>query len=260
RLSVDHAVGIMDPVLTALASAHEANLVHRDVKPENILIGDDGQVKVADFGLARVLTTANPATRGLLLGTVDYISPEQALGEPVTPRSDVYSAGIMLFEMLTGRVPHSGPTDFVVVRGHIDNDVPPPSHDVLGLPPAVDALVLEATARQPRGRISDAADFRTRVRHLHQIGGPATVEPATADTAVGGSLWDPGIVPGLVDRDEAGVSADEALTVVGEHPTPMKSTSRSEEHTSELQSRFDLVCRLLLEKKKKKRTSNADCA
>ena len=227
RLSVDHAVGIMDPVLAALASAHEANLVHRDVKPENILIGDDGQVKVADFGLARVLTTANPATRGLLLGTVDYISPEQALGEPVTPRSDVYSAGIMLFEMLTGRVPHSGPTDFVVVRGHIDNDVPPPSHDVPELPRAVDALVLEATARQPQDRISDAADFRARVRHLHlhHPGSPAAAEQGSAGAAGGGSLWDPGIVPGLVDRDEASVAADEALTVVGEHPPPMKATS-----------------------------------
>lgn len=224
QLSPDHALGIMDPVLAALASAHEANLVHRDVKPENILIGDDGQVKVADFGLARVLTTANPATRGLLLGTVDYLSPEQALGEPVTPRSDVYSAGVMLFEMLTGRVPHSGPTDFVVVRRHIDNDVPPPSRDQPELPGTVDALVLEATARHPRDRTSDAAEFRARVRHLHQVGGAANLEPEPPDTESVGSLWDPAIVPGLGDRDTIS-AADEALTVVGEHPTPLKATS-----------------------------------
>src|SRR5699024_8127627 len=107
-----------------------------------------------------------------------------------------------------------------------------PSHDVPELPRAVDALVLEATARQPQDRISDAADFRARVRHLHlhHAGGPAAAGPAapergSAEAAGGGSPWDPGIVPGLVDRDEAGVAADEALTVVGEHPPPMKATS-----------------------------------
>ena len=97
------------------------------MKPENVLVGHDGRVKVADFGLARALTDASNATRGLLLGTVNYISPEQALGESATPRSDVYSTGIMLYELLTGRRPHTGATDFVVVRSHIEVDVPAPS-------------------------------------------------------------------------------------------------------------------------------------
>ena len=110
RLDPRTALAIIDPVLTALAAAHEAGIVHRDVKPENVLVGDDGHVQVADFGLAHAVTTApqaarGAATRGMLLGTVAYISPEQALGSPATQASDVYAAGVLLFELLTGHPP-----------------------------------------------------------------------------------------------------------------------------------------------------------
>jgi serine/threonine-protein kinase len=192
RLAPDHALDLIEPVLAALGAAHAAGIVHRDVKPENVLVGDDGRVKVADFGLARALSDASTATRGLLLGTVNYISPEQALGEGATPRSDVYSAGVMLYEMLTGVAPHTGATDFVVVRSHIENDVPAPSSVQPGVPRSVDELVRRATSRDPMRRFGDAAEFSDAVRHVRAATGAA--------------------VPGLESRDVAGVTVAEALT------------------------------------------------
>jgi beta-lactam-binding protein with PASTA domain/serine/threonine protein kinase len=207
RLSPTLALDVIDPVLAALEAAHTGGIVHRDVKPENVLVGDDGRVKVADFGLARALTNASTATRGLLLGTVNYISPEQALGEMATPRSDVYSAGVMLYELLTGRPPHTGPTDFVVVRRHIEHDVPPPSLLEPDVPPHLDALVRQATQREPAHRFTDAGEFLAAVRLAH--GG---LDPA---------------VPGLEPRESAGVSVAEALTSVVPHasasaPAPIR--------------------------------------
>ena len=167
------ALAIMDPVLTALAAAHDAGIVHRDVKPENVLVGDDGHVQVADFGLAHAVTNApqaakGAATRGLLLGTVAYISPEQALGSPATQASDVYAAGIMLFELLTGHPPHDGPTDYVIVRKHVDEDVPLVSSQVPGIPPEVDVLVQRATARHVPERFVDAGAFLGAVRRTRK--------------------------------------------------------------------------------------------
>lgn len=201
RLGADLALEVAESVLSALAAAHRAGIVHRDVKPENVLVGNDGRVKVADFGLARANSTSSKTTRGLL-GTVSYISPEQALGDRATPRSDVYSAGIMLYELLTGKTPHEGPTDFVVVRSHIDDDVPPPS-EAVPLPPAVDDLVLTATAREPRQRYADAGAFLDAIR-------------STRATIAGAPLPVPDDDPELTQahaepRDSAGVTLDEAL-------------------------------------------------
>lgn len=163
HLDQDAALDVMESVLSALREAHAAEIVHRDVKPENVLISNDGRVKVADFGVARAPSGPNTTARGLLLGTVNYISPEQALGDGATARSDVYAAGIMLYEILTGGPPHTGPTDFVVVRAHIDEDVPPPSASV-PVSPVVDDLVLTATARDASARYQDAGAFLAAVR------------------------------------------------------------------------------------------------
>lgn len=173
RLDARTALAVMEPVLTALAAAHDAGIVHRDVKPENVLVGDDGHIQVADFGLAHAVTTAaqaprSAATRGLLLGTVAYISPEQALGQPATQASDVYSAGVMLYEMLTGHPPYDGPTDYVIIRKHVDDDVPPPSLAVADVPTEVDALVGMATTRAPAERFGDAGAFLGAVRRTRK--------------------------------------------------------------------------------------------
>ncbi len=164
RLSPREALDILEPVLSALAAAHRAGLVHRDVKPENVLLADDGRVKVADFGLARAAAAAHSgqATQGVLMGTVAYLAPEQTSGA-ADERSDVYSAGIMLFEMLTGAPPFTAEDVMGVVYRHVHEDVPAPSSVVPSLAEPLDDLVLEATARDPARRPTDAAALLERV-------------------------------------------------------------------------------------------------
>jgi eukaryotic-like serine/threonine-protein kinase len=162
-----HALALLEPVLSALAAAHDAGFVHRDVKPENVLITDDGRVKVADFGLGRAVTTAtNTATSGVLIGTVSYIAPELVTDGSADARSDVYSAGVLLYELLTGRKPHQGETPIQVAYKHVHEDIPPPSRVVDGLPPYVDALVARATARQRDSRPADAKVFLQQLRRV----------------------------------------------------------------------------------------------
>ncbi len=204
RLGASLALDVAESVLSALDAAHRAGIVHRDVKPENVLVGDDGRVKVADFGLARAVSSSSKTTRGLL-GTVNYISPEQALGEKATTRSDVYSAGIMLYELLTGQPPHDGATDFVVVRCHIDEDVQPPSA-LAPVPAVVDELVLTSTSRDPDGRYTDSGEFLAAVRSAQaQLGG-------RENAGFGAGVSGHGDSHNAESRDSAGVSMNEALT------------------------------------------------
>ncbi|MDQ6938014.1 MAG: protein kinase, partial [Actinomycetota bacterium] len=167
RLSPAEAVSIMEPVLAALAAAHRAGLVHRDVKPENILLSDEGLVKVADFGLARAVEANAASTRtGLMMGTVAYSSPEQFRGSSADIRSDVYSAGIVLFELLTGRPPYAGADAMAVAYQHVHHDVPPPSALQRGIAPPLDALLRRVTAREPMRRPPDAGAF---LGELHDV-------------------------------------------------------------------------------------------
>lgn len=161
------ALEIMEPVLAALAAAHNAGLVHRDVKPENVLISDRGQIKVADFGLAKAVSSqTNTATQGLLIGTVSYLPPELVMSGQADARSDVYSAGVVLFELLTSRKPHTGDTPIQIAYAHVHRDVPPPSIRLTAgkIPPYVDALVTRATARNANLRQPDAKVFLAQVR------------------------------------------------------------------------------------------------
>jgi beta-lactam-binding protein with PASTA domain len=164
RLNPRQALEVFEPMLAALGAAHQAGIVHRDVKPENVLLSDDGQVKVADFGLARAVANATShTTSGILMGTVGYLSPEQVERGIADPRSDVYAAGIVLFEMLTGDKPYDGETALQVAYRHVHDDVPPPSSIVAGLPAELDALVVRATSRDPEKRPVDAKRFRADV-------------------------------------------------------------------------------------------------
>ncbi|GAB2570213.1 Stk1 family PASTA domain-containing Ser/Thr kinase [Microlunatus antarcticus] len=163
------ALDLLEPVVSALAAAHDAGLVHRDVKPENVLLGDRGKVKVADFGLAKAISSqTQTATQGLLIGTVSYLPPELVTSGHTDARSDVYSAGVVLFELLTGRKPHSGETPIQVAYAHVHQDVPPPSaHAPRGtVPPYLDALVARATARDPALRPPDGRVLLTQVRRV----------------------------------------------------------------------------------------------
>jgi serine/threonine-protein kinase len=157
------ALDILEPVLAALGAAHRAGFVHRDMKPENVLIGDDGRVKVADFGLVRAVDTVT-STTGAVLGTVSYLAPEQIEHGTADPRVDVYACGVVLYEMLTGGKPHSGESPAQVLYQHLNEDVPPPSAAVPGLPYALDELVASATARTPGVRPQDAVALLAAVR------------------------------------------------------------------------------------------------
>ncbi len=166
RLTAEQALTILDPVLQALEAAHRAGFVHRDIKPENVLLTDDGRVKVADFGLARAISaaTSTAATQGLLIGTVAYLSPEQVERGIADARSDVYGAGILLYEMVTGAVPFAGETPLAVAYQHVNAAVPVPSTIRGDVPPGIDALVVRATARDADDRFPDAAEFLEAVR------------------------------------------------------------------------------------------------
>jgi eukaryotic-like serine/threonine-protein kinase len=168
------ALDIMTGVLDGLAAAHASGIVHRDVKPENVLLTADGRLKVADFGLARAQAAAGHTRAGLLIGTVAYLPPEQVTGDSTGPRSDVYSAGVVLFELLTGRQPFTGDTPIAVAYQHVNQDVPAPSTLVPGIPAAVDQLVLAATSRDPALRPADAGEFARAVRRVREgIGEPS---------------------------------------------------------------------------------------
>ncbi|WP_030773553.1 MULTISPECIES: Stk1 family PASTA domain-containing Ser/Thr kinase [unclassified Streptomyces] len=150
------ALDILEPVLAALGAAHRAGFVHRDMKPENVLIGDDGRVKVADFGLVRSVDSVTNTT-GSVLGTVSYLAPEQIENGITDTRVDVYACGVVLYEMLTGSKPHLGGTAAQVLYQHLHEDVPPPSAVVPGLAVELDELVAQAAARNPDLRPYDAA-------------------------------------------------------------------------------------------------------
>ncbi|MEV6130118.1 Stk1 family PASTA domain-containing Ser/Thr kinase [Streptomyces violaceusniger] len=158
------ALDILEPVLAALGAAHRAGFVHRDMKPENVLIGDDGRVKVADFGLVRAVDTNTSASTGTVLGTVSYLAPEQIEHGTADPRADVYACGVVLYEMLTGSKPHGGSTPAQVLYQHLNEDVPPPSALAPGVAPELDALVASATARATEGRPVDAVALLSATR------------------------------------------------------------------------------------------------
>ncbi|WP_030932721.1 Stk1 family PASTA domain-containing Ser/Thr kinase [Streptomyces sp. NRRL S-646] len=159
------ALDILEPVLAALGAAHRAGFVHRDMKPENVLIGDDGRVKVADFGLVRSVDTVTHTT-GTVLGTVSYLAPEQIEHGTADPRVDVYACGVVLYEMLTGDRPHGGDSPATVLYKHIHEDVPPPSAAVPGLAYRLDELVASATARTPGLRPQDAVALLAQAREV----------------------------------------------------------------------------------------------
>ncbi|WP_344444007.1 Stk1 family PASTA domain-containing Ser/Thr kinase [Kitasatospora nipponensis] len=181
-LSVRAALDVLEPVLAALGAAHRAGLVHRDVKPENVLITDGGLVKVTDFGLVRLLSDADSAvtsttTPGLIMGTVSYLAPEQIQPAGGTDqRVDVYAAGIMLYELLTGAKPYVGDNPLQVIYRHLHEDMPAPSAAVPNLAPELDAIVAAATARDPQYRPWDAVELLATLQRVRRGLTPAQLD------------------------------------------------------------------------------------
>jgi serine/threonine-protein kinase len=168
-MSPARALALVEPILSALAHAHRAGLIHRDVKPENVLIADDGRVKVADFGLAKAVSadTQHTVTGGVLIGTVSYLAPELVVDGRSDARADVYATGVLLYELLTGSKPHEGESPIAVAYKHVHEDVPPPSRSAPGIPTYLDALVARATARDLDQRPADAGVL---LHQVHRVG------------------------------------------------------------------------------------------
>ncbi|WP_079063362.1 Stk1 family PASTA domain-containing Ser/Thr kinase [Peterkaempfera griseoplana] len=223
-LSIRAALDILEPVLAALGAAHRAGLVHRDVKPENVLITEGGLVKVADFGLVRTVSADTASTGSTpmrtVIGSVSYLSPEQIRQQPADPRSDVYACGIVLYEMLTGRKPHSGDSPTQVIYRHLNEDVPPPSLAVPGLPGELDTVVAGATARDPGRRPYDAVELLAALQRLRR-----SLTPAQLDAE-----------PPASTRSTPQYSTSEATTML-----PAVPAGDAPERTSVLELPSDLV-------------------
>lgn len=153
------AAVVMRSVLRALSVAHSRGMVHRDIKPENVLIASDGRVKLADFGLVRAAADAKVTSNSVIVGTVAYLAPEQVTGESISPASDVYAAGILLFELLTGTTPFIADSSLGVAMKRLNEDVPPPSEFIDGVPEEFDELVARACSRRPEDRFETAEEF-----------------------------------------------------------------------------------------------------
>jgi serine/threonine-protein kinase len=236
-LSVRAALDVLEPVLAALGAAHRAGLVHRDVKPENVLITESGLVKVADFGLVRVLgsadgapTSTSTATGGTVMGTVSYLAPEQILPDaPTDQRVDVYAAGILLYEMLTGRRPHTGDNPVQVMYKHLHEDVPAPSLVAPAVAPALDAVVAGACARAADARPYDAVELLAAVQRVRR-----TLTPAELDAE-----------PPASTRPSPRYPTSEPTSVI--QPLPRTADAPPPERTSVLDVPAELMDQLLVE-------------
>ncbi|MGW0393224.1 Stk1 family PASTA domain-containing Ser/Thr kinase [Streptomyces sp. NPDC003042] len=209
------ALDIFEPVLAALGAAHRAGFVHRDMKPENVLIGDDGRVKVADFGLVRSVDSATNTT-GSVLGTVSYLAPEQIENGVTDTRVDVYACGVVFYEMLTGSKPRTGGSPAQVLYQHLHEDVPPPSAAVPGLAPGFDELVARSTARSPELRPFDAAALLGLVREARALLGDAELDAVPPQA-----------------RAEVRSAAEDRTGVI---PRPVTAAHQSVHHTSRLET------------------------
>ncbi len=210
RLLPERAVEITDGVLRALDYSHRNGIVHRDIKPGNVMLTRAGQVKVMDFGIARAVSDAQATMTqtAQVIGTAQYLSPEQARGERVDARSDLYSTGCLLYELLTGRPPFLGDSPVAIAYQHVRENPIPPSHLDPEVPPWADAIVLRAMAKDPRDRYQSAAEMRADIQRAlsgvpvaapstaaygaTQRMGPATAMAASPTSAIPGYQYGPG--------------------------------------------------------------------
>jgi serine/threonine-protein kinase len=174
-LPVEQAVMIAEAVAKGLDAAHRLGMIHRDIKPQNIIIGEAGQVKITDFGIAKSKMSTALTETGVTFGTADYISPEQARGQPAGPQSDLYSLGVTLYEMLTGRLPFSGDSSIAVAMQHVSAEPPPPRMYNPRIPPQLEAIVLQALNKAPADRPASARKFAQLLASYRDAGEQATL-------------------------------------------------------------------------------------
>ncbi len=219
KILPERALEITSGVLSALDYSHRAGIIHRDIKPGNVMLTPSGDVKVMDFGIARAISDAasSMTQTAAVVGTAQYLSPEQARGESVDSRSDVYSAGCLLYELLTGRPPFVGDSPVAVAYQHVREPAVPPSHHDADLTPDIDAIVMKSLAKRVEDRYQSAAQMRADIeryltgRPVSVVLAPPPDEPTGSATAVGSATPGPTDtsdrhrpVPPLDDRREGG--------------------------------------------------------
>jgi len=182
-MPIADAIAFTRQILTALRFAHRKGLVHRDIKPHNVMADADGRLKVTDFGIARAGAASQMTEAGSIIGTAQYLSPEQARGAAVDQRSDLYSVGVVLYEMLTGTVPFTGETPVEIAMRHLSDTPRPPSTKRPEVSPDLDMIVLRALAKNPDDRFQTAEEMDAELERV-EAGGAVTAETADAATAV----------------------------------------------------------------------------
>ncbi|WP_411883671.1 serine/threonine-protein kinase [Polaromonas sp. YR568] len=204
-------LGIMGDLLSALDYAHRQNIVHRDIKPANLLIETKGRVKLTDFGVARIQDSGEATrTQGSMVGTLKYMSPEQVQGRPIDARADLFAAGIVLYQLLTGKRPFDGDTDFATIQQIVNHTPAPPSSFNARLPAAIDAVVIKALAKSRDQRYASAQDFLTALQAAAREAADTAVLPPPLPPGQGShSTWTSTLLAGeaLVDQ-QSGTSAN----------------------------------------------------
>ena len=226
------ALALIDPVVEGLGAAHEAGLIHRDIKPENVLIADDGRIKLGDFGLARAVSTST--STGALIGTVAYLSPELVLGRQADARSDIYSVGIMLYEMITGRQPFDGEVPIQVAYQHVNSTVGAPSGLVPGLAAEIDELVQWCTANDPDKRPVDGYALLSELRHIRRNLSDAELDlqPPAARPALPAVPPPPGPPARRLAGSPEPLDGDGATEIIGGRQQPTEFIARGSNPTT----------------------------
>ncbi len=191
RHTLEQTLAIMSDLLAALDYAHRQNIVHRDIKPANLLIEANGRVKLTDFGVARIQDSGDATrTQGSMVGTLKYMSPEQVQGQPIDSRADLFAAGVVLYQLLTGKRPFDGDSDFAIIQQIVAQDPPPPSSFNSKLPGAMDAVVARALAKSRERRFANGLDFSTALQSAaQQASDPTAIAPAAPTASAKNTTW-----------------------------------------------------------------------
>jgi serine/threonine protein kinase len=214
RYSLEQSLKMIRDLLAALDYAHKAGIVHRDIKPANLLIEPGGRVKLTDFGVARIQDSGEATrTQGSMVGTLKYMAPEQVQGLKIDSRADLFSVGVVLYQLLTDKRPFDGDNDFSIIHQIIGHTPPPPSSFNARLPPAIDAVVARALAKDRENRFATARDFASALQSaIRRAEDSTVVPPADPFKKADGSVSSKGTVPSMVGTGTSGTSGTTGTT------------------------------------------------